>query len=179
VRLAANNRSGAIADLDAADHAAAPQADLRLELGTLYLRANDSAAAIAQYNRWIDVHPDDARLPEAYGARCWARAISGQELEQGLSDCNKANRLTSNDALVLQGRGTIRLRMGEYDRALADFDASLKANPKSAWALYGRGQARLHKQKTNDAENDFAAATALNPRIADEFKKLGLAAKPD
>jgi tetratricopeptide (TPR) repeat protein len=179
VRLAAHDRTGAITDLDAADHAAAPQASMRLELGKLYQRANELAGAIAQYSRWIDVHPDDARLPEAYGARCWARAMSGQELEQGLADCNKANHLSSNDAFILQSRGTIRLRMGEYDRALSDFDASLKINPKSAWALYGRGQAQLHKQKTNAAESDFAVATALNPHIADEFKRLGLAARPD
>lgn len=176
--LAARDRTKAIVDLDAADHAVAPQADVRLELGSLYLRANKPTQAIMQYNQWIEAHSDDYRLLEAYDARCWARAISGQELDQGLADCNKANRLSSNNPHVLQSRGTIRLRLGEYDRALADFDASLKVNPRNAWALYGRGQAQLHKRKTSAAESDFAAATALNPHIADEFRRIGLEAAP-
>jgi tetratricopeptide (TPR) repeat protein len=174
LRLSIKDRTGAVADLDAADHTAAPQADVRLELGGLYLQANETSSAIKQYTQWIDAHYDDARLSQAYAARCWARAMSGQELDQGLADCNKASR----GALGLQGRGVIRLRRGEYDRALADFDAFLKINPQSAWALYGRGQAQLHKHRTQAAESDFTAATALAPHIADEFKRIGLETPP-
>jgi tetratricopeptide (TPR) repeat protein/predicted aspartyl protease len=176
LRLATRDRTGALADLDAADHAAPPQADIRLVLGNLYLRANQPPQAVLQYTQWIDAHDNDVRQSDAYGARCWARAISGQELDQGLSDCNNANRLSSNNARVLSSRGTLRLRLGEYDRALEDFEASLKVDPKNPWALYGRGQAELHKKKNAAAESDLAAATALAPHIADEFRRRGLEA---
>ncbi len=174
LRLAVADTAAAIADLDAADRAAAPQADLRLDLGHLYTRAHRLPQAIAQYGLWIAVHEHDARLPAAYGARCWARAASGQELEQGLADCNKANRLVSNNTGVLCTRGLVRLRMGDYVHAISDFDASLKVNPKNALALYGRGLALLRQEKTAAAESDFAAATALHPHIADEFKNFGV-----
>ena len=174
LRLAAADAAAAIADLDAADRAAAQQSDLRLDLGHLYARAHRLPQAIAQYGLWIAVHDRDARLPAAYGARCWARAASGQELEQGLADCNRANRLLSNNAGVLATRGLLRLRMGDSVHAISDFNDSLKLNPKNAWSLYGRGQALLRQQKTAAAESDFAAATALQPHIADEFKNFGL-----
>ncbi len=176
LRLAGRDRAGALADLDAADRAAAAQADIRLELGSLYQLANEPPRAITQYTLWIDAHQDDARLQEAYAARCWTRAISGQDLDRGIADCNKANHLNSRNAVGLDGRGTIRLRQGEYDRALADFDAFLQINPRSAWALYGRAQAQLHKQNTKAAESDFAAATALDSKVAEEFKRIGLEA---
>jgi tetratricopeptide (TPR) repeat protein len=65
--------------------------------------------------------------------------------------------------------------MGDFDRAITDYNASLKLQSRNAWALYGRGLAEARKQKTAAAEGDFAAATALVPRIADEFKKRGVA----
>jgi tetratricopeptide (TPR) repeat protein/predicted aspartyl protease len=180
LRLASRDRPGAIADLDRIDHVATPQADIRFELGGLYLRANLPPRAVLQYTQWIQSHPADVRLPQAYGQRCWARAISGQDLDEGLSDCNKSNRLSSNNARVLASRATIRLRLGEYDRALDDFDASLKINPKNAWALYGRGQAELHsKKRSSAAAGDLAAATALAPHIAEAFQGRGLEAPVD
>ena len=174
LRLAAGDAAGAIADLDIADRAAAPQADLRLDLGHLYVRAHRLPPAITQYGLWIAVHEHDARLPTAYGSRCWARAVLGQELEQALADCNRADRLASKNGRILSTRGLVRLRMGDYVHAISDFDASLKVNPKNAWSLYGRGQALLRQQKTAAAQSDIAAATALHPHIADEFKNFGL-----
>jgi tetratricopeptide (TPR) repeat protein/predicted aspartyl protease len=177
-RLRDHDRAGAIADLDAADRAAPQQADIRLDLGEIYRRANQLPQAITQYSLWITAHHDDVRQGPAYNARCWARAVQGQELEQGLTDCDKALRLTHDSPASLYGRGLIRLRMGEFDRSIADLTASLKLQPGNAGALYARGIAESHRQKASAAEGDIAAATALAPHIADEFKRRGLAPEP-
>jgi tetratricopeptide (TPR) repeat protein/predicted aspartyl protease len=174
-RLHDRKLSDALADMDAADLASPPQADIRLELGEMYGRANQLTEAISQFDRWIAAHHDDVRLAAAYNVRCWARADLGQELEQGLDDCDKALRMEHDSPGTLDARGLIRLRMGDYDRSIADFTASLKLRPKIAWALYARGIAEFRKQKTAAAEADMAAATALAPRIAEEFKKRGMA----
>jgi tetratricopeptide (TPR) repeat protein len=164
----------ALTDLDAADHALPPQADLRLELAALYGLANQLPQAIAQYNLWIAAHDKDVRLHEAYNGRCWAQSRLGAAPEQGIKDCDKALRLTPDNAMTLDGRGMLRLRMGDFDRAIGDYTASLKAAPRNPWALYGRGLAEAHKQKTAASEGDIAAATALAPHIAEEFTKRGL-----
>jgi tetratricopeptide (TPR) repeat protein len=73
------------------------------------------------------------------------------------------------------GRGLVRLRRGEYDKAIADEDAAIKLQPKSPWALYGRGLAKLKKGQTADGQADLAAAAALAPQLATRAKADGLA----
>lgn len=174
-RLNQHDPAGAVTDLDAVDHTAPQQADLRLDLGELYAAANQLPQAISQYNLWIKVHEEDVRLHNAYNARCWAQSRLGTALDQGIKDCDKAIRLTPDNPVTLESRALTRLRMGAFDRAITDYNASLKLQSRSAWALYGRGLAESHNQKTTAAaEGDFAAATALAPHIADEFKKRGV-----
>ena len=173
--LTRHDKAAAIADLDVADHAAAPQEGLRLSMGYAYLGADAPSQSIRQYGLWIDAHGQDFNLGQAYLARCWARAVSGQELEQGLSDCNKALHRISDKSPGLASRGLIYLRLGKYQRAISDYSDALKERPKNAWALYGRGIAESQLKNTPAAEADFKAATALAPHIAAEFTNRGIA----
>ena len=75
---------------------------------------------------------------------------------------------------MLDSRGLVRLRMGDFDKAIADYDAALKVNPNEAWSLYGRGLAELRKGLTAPGQADIKAAEAINPRLADEAKTAGL-----
>ena len=162
-------------DLDAADHAAAKQAEMRLELGGLYQRVGNYPAAIAQYDDWINSHHgDDIAMPRARNARCWARALTGQGLDQALEDCNFAVRKDPKTAAFFDSRGLVYLRQGRYDKALADYDAALALNPKIAWSLYGRGLAKQHLGQAAAGDADVAAATALFPKIAAEAASHGL-----
>jgi tetratricopeptide (TPR) repeat protein/predicted aspartyl protease len=167
--------AAALADLDTADRAAAPQEILRLGMGRTYLRAGSPSQAIRQYSLWIDAHGEDIRAPEAYVMRCWARGLSGQELEQGLSDCNRGLRRVTDKSPGLAGRGLVYLRLGNFKRAISDYSDALKVRPKNAWALYGRGIAESRLKDSTAADADFTAATALAPHIAEEFKKHGIA----
>jgi len=173
--LSERDKPEAIADLDAVDRLAPQQADLRLDLGMIYAAANELPQAITQYNLWIKVHGSDVRLANAYNARCWAQAWLGTALDQGMSDCNKAIRMTDNNPVTLESRALVRLRMGDFDHAISDYSAALKLQPRSAVALYGRGLAETHKHQTAAADGDIAAATALAPHISEEFKKRGVA----
>lgn len=164
------------ADLDAADHAAPKEADMRLALGRLYERVHNYPAAITQFDDWIGAHNrDDIQMPRARNARCWARALTGQGLDQALDDCNFAVHREPKTAAFLDSRGLVYLRQGQYARALADYDAALALNPQIAWALYGRGLARQHLGQAAAGQADVAAATALSPRIAADATALGIA----
>jgi tetratricopeptide (TPR) repeat protein len=162
-------------DLDAADHAAAKQAEMRLELGGLYQRVGNYPAAIAQYDDWINSHHgDDIQMPRARNARCWARALTGQGLDQALEDCNFAVRKDPKVAAFFDSRGLVYLRQGKYDKAVADYDAALALDAKLAWAFYGRGLAKQHQGQGAAAQADIAAATALAPKIAEEAASRGI-----
>jgi len=163
------------ADLDAADRSLPKDADARLHLGGLYDDAEQPAAAVVQYTKWIDSHPgDDLRTPGALNSRCWARALTGQALELALADCNAALRMRPNTAAFLDSRGLVYLRQKSFDKAIADYNAALHLQPNSAWSLYGRGLAKQHKGMTAEAQADIAAATALQPKIATTAAKYGI-----
>jgi tetratricopeptide (TPR) repeat protein/predicted aspartyl protease len=163
------------ADLDAADRAAPKESDARLVMGDLYQYARQYPAAVVQYSKWIESHPDeDADLPLALNGRCWSRAQWGEQLEQALADCDRVLKRYPKAAPVLDSRGLVHLRQGSYDKAIADYDAALRLQPKIAWSLYGRGLAKLRKGLAGDGQADIAAATALDPKITETAGKQGI-----
>jgi tetratricopeptide (TPR) repeat protein len=161
-------------DLDAAARAAPREGDMRLALGDLYQRVRNYPAAIAQYDDWIASHRDDVHMARARSARCRARALAGQGLDQALGDCNFAVRKDAKAAAFLDSRGLVYLRLGQYDKALSDYDAALALNPRIAWSLYGRGVAKQRLGRTAAGQADIAAAEALAPRIAEQAASHGI-----
>jgi tetratricopeptide (TPR) repeat protein/predicted aspartyl protease len=162
-------------DLDAADRALAKEAEMRLQLARVYESVDQPALAVTQYSKWVDSHPSDAIfMPGVLNARCWVRALWGQELQQALSDCNAALRMKPKTAAFLDSRGLVYLRQGSYDNAIADYDAALQLQPKAAWSLYGRGLAKLRKGQSAEGQADVASASALAPRIAAEAAQHGI-----
>ena len=174
LRLLGPDKSAAITDLEAAGRFAPEQADIRAQIGSLYARAGLFKEAVAQYDKWITAHDQDVRVPDARNARCRARALWGQELNQALLDCDSALRSRPDTAAFLESRGLVRLRMGDLDRSIADYDAALRLQPRSAWSLYGRGLAKVRKGLTTAGEEDIAVATAIQPHIEGEARKHGI-----
>ena len=70
---------------------APPAADVRLRLAGFYERWDRLTDAVAQYDLWINAHPDDNRHSLALNGRCWARGLLGQDLDKALSDCDAAH----------------------------------------------------------------------------------------
>jgi tetratricopeptide (TPR) repeat protein len=161
-------------DLDAIDRLAAPEDNLRLELGWMYEALGQSSTAVHQFDLWISSHPQDAQLAKGLNARCWSQAEANQNLDRALTDCNAALRLQPKRANFLDSRGLVRLRRGEFDLSIADYDAALALRPKVATSLYGRGLAKLRKGLEAEGRADLAAASALDHDIAEFFAGLGL-----
>jgi tetratricopeptide (TPR) repeat protein/predicted aspartyl protease len=170
---------GAVADLDAADAAAPKEADIRYSIAQLYVKADRLDKAIRQFDWWIESHTVDLRYPAALNGRCWVRALQGQALPLALKDCNEAERSLQKTSpffpQVLDSRGLVLLRMGNYRESIADYDASLKLNPQNPWSLYGRGIDELREKKVSEGQADIVRAEALSPHIADEFNRRGIA----
>lgn len=110
--------------------------------GSLYDGKDNHTRAIADYDAAIQSDPGYA---DAYNGRCLARAEAGTDLAQALADCNQALKLDAGDGYILDSRGFVYLRLGQFDDAIADYNAALKINPKIASSLYGRGVAKLKR----------------------------------
>jgi tetratricopeptide (TPR) repeat protein/predicted aspartyl protease len=166
--------AAALADVDAADRLATKEADVRLTLAMLYASMDRPAQVITQTDLWIPVHDQDPRVVQAYNARCWSRALLGQDLDRALRDCNAGLKLDPHRAQLLDSRGLVNLRRNQLDKAIADYNEALKINPKIAWSLYGRGIAELRKGMTAQGEADIAAAKALAPHLPEFAQRIGV-----
>jgi len=176
LRVSRHDSAAAIAaDLEAVDRALPRKDAARLRIGTLYVAAGQPRAAVAQYSKWIDSHlRADVHMADALNARCWARALAGDELDQALVDCNAALKMSPNTAAFLDSRGLVYLRQGNYDQAIADYDAAQRLQPKIAWSLYGRGVARVRKGMSAAGQADMDAASGLAPQIAERARAYGI-----
>jgi tetratricopeptide (TPR) repeat protein/predicted aspartyl protease len=177
LRRTGGERAGAVADLDAADAAAPPQSGERLRMAAEYEALGRLPKAIANFESWIAVHPDDSRLPAALAGLCWADAMWGDLLDKAGRDCDRA-RQTSKLVRAEAGRGLVRLRRGDLDGAIAEFDLALAQQPKHGWALYGRGLAEQRKGLKAQGDADIAAALAIQPKLTEEAQRRGIAASP-
>jgi len=178
LRWRAGDAKGAALDLDAASRLAPEQADLRANLGRLYLALDDFADALREYDLWVAAHPEDSEMHDVLAQRCWTRALADRELAGALSDCSRALRLAPRSADVLDSRGLVHLRMNQIEAAIDDYNAALTMNPKIAWSLYGRGLAKLRKGLKADGEADIAAAVSIQPKVLERAKRYGIAAEP-
>lgn len=173
LRLFAKDPKGAEADFDAA---------LKLDptygayVGSLYVEADQFDRAVAMYDAWIAGHPRSPGLAQALNGRCWARALSGRDLDKALADCDQALKIGQKIASVLDSRGLVHLRLGQLEAAIADYDAALKLQPKLAWSLYGRGVAQLKMGSKDAGAADIKAATELAPQLPERAKRLGVTA---
>jgi tetratricopeptide (TPR) repeat protein/predicted aspartyl protease len=168
------DKEGALADVQAADHAASKEADVRLQLAMFYEGLDRPEQAVKQVDLWLPIHQQDPRAVAAYNSRCWSRAVMGKELDLALKDCDAALRSNPHMAQVLDSRGLVYLRRNQYDKAIIDYNEALKLNPKIAWSLYGRGIAELRKGKISEGQADISAAKALAPHLEERAQKIGV-----
>lgn len=174
------HRPGVEDDLDAVDRLAPPQANLRLTLGYLYNAIEEYAAAIHQFDLWIDYHGEDVNLPIALASRCGAEAAGKVDFDRALGDCDRAIHImpkaapVHEAAVAMSNRGLVRLRQGRLDDALADFDAALGLEPAFPLARYERGLVELRKGLKAQGQADMATAQAHRPDLAKRLANIGL-----
>lgn len=111
----------------------------------------------------IRAAPKDASL---LNERCWLRAINNDDLNAALADCDASLSVAPNDAGVLDSRGLVHFKRGEYAAALADYEAAVRLEPQRGHYLYGRGLARLGLGMNAEGNADLARAEELEPGIA-------------
>ena len=183
---AAHDAERARADLSAALKISPGDSVIVLSAAEAYSANGFHEDALAIYDRWLQEHPLPARLswkslmlPEqltALNGACWSRAVLKRDLDRALADCDAAIELQPEAAAVLDSRGLVHLKRGEYDLAIADYDAVLKLVPKQSSTLYARGVAKMKKGWTVEGGTDQLAALTLNPAAGEEARRDGVGA---
>jgi len=106
--------------------------------------------------------------------RCFARAVANLTLDEALNECDAAIRLAPAAPHILDSRGFVRFRRGEFAKAMADFDAALVLDPKQAESLYLRGLAKRRLGDSQGGAADVSAAEALDAQVARTYAEYGV-----
>lgn len=122
-------------------------------------QAHDARAAIANYDKAIDLYPEytDAWI------RKGITLLNEDKLPEGEECFNRAIKLRPTEFKALYNRGKLRLKRGETEAAIADFDKATSLKPEHAGAHEKFGDALMQAGKETEA--------ALQWRIAEELRK--------
>jgi tetratricopeptide (TPR) repeat protein len=161
----------ALADFSQAIRYSPHYAQAYINRAILHLARREFPEAAADYTEVIRIIPNNQI---GYSARCWARALWGQELAQARADCDHALELSPHRSGALESRGLVDLREGRWQQAFEDYDDAVAGNSGNARALYGRGIAALRLGRAGDSAMDFRAASDLDPNVAHTFSGYGI-----
>ncbi len=116
----------------------------------------------------------DPNNVELLNNRCWARAVNDDDLDLALADCNAALAREPRYSAVLDSRGLVYLKRGEYARALADYEAALAIEPNNGHYLYGRGLTHRAMGSKDLADADIRQAETMEPGIGAHYATYNL-----
>lgn len=122
-------------------------------------------------NQRLSAAPTDAAL---LNNRCWLRVINNDNLDAALADCNASLAAAPNDPNVLDSRGLVQFKRGDYAAALADYEAAVRIDPNNGHFLYGRGLTRIALGMTAEGAADQARADELQPGIARQYQDYNI-----
>lgn len=126
---------------------------------------------LEQISQQIESDPYNALL---WNQRCWLRAVSGEQLDLALADCEESLRLAPNSAHTYDSRGLVHLKLEQFPAALADYEAAVALEPGRAHYLYGRGIARLRVGDAARGRGDLALAERIEPTIRLQYAEYGV-----
>lgn len=128
----------------------------------------------AQNESPVKTSSDSANVPETRGAEpenedaaaYISRGVSclkkGQ-IEDAISDFNKAIDIDPRDAVAYIARGSAYYKLNRFDNALTDYNRAIDLNPGYANAYINRGACYNAIKKYNKAIADYKKATELKP----------------
>jgi tetratricopeptide (TPR) repeat protein len=111
---------------------------------------------------------------DVFNNRCWARAVSGRDLQPAMADCNESLRLKPDVGITLNSRALVWFKLGNFTRAIADYSAAIAQNAKDVHSLFSRGVARQKSGDISGGQTDIAAAVAIESDIENISAKYGL-----
>ncbi|MDB5686012.1 MAG: hypothetical protein JWR77_601, partial [Rhizorhabdus sp.] len=137
--------------------------------GAAFAGARDYGAAIASYDRAIELNP-------AYADACSNRAVALRELGrlgEALASCEQAIEQQPDFADAHSNRGIILKDLGRFDEAVASYDAAIRLQPGSAASHYNRANLLREMQQPERAVESYDRAIQLRPDHADAFSNRG------
>jgi protein O-mannosyl-transferase len=133
--------------------------------GLIYYKKHDYGAALADYDRAVELHFRDARL---FNNRAIVRGMN-KDYRGALADLDLALELSPQFVEALSNRGNVKTALGDLDGAVRDFEQAIRLAPNYAFAHYGLGNVSSARGDANAACIHWRRAAELGSEPA---KKL-------
>lgn len=131
-------------------------------LGMALARAGNHEAAIATFDKALEIRPNSFRTLNNRGTE----KLSKGDLAGAEADLNKSIELASNYMLAYLNRGFVRMGQGESAQAIEDFTKTMEmpwSLPITLAALTARANAKAEAGDVAGSEKDYARAIELDP----------------
>ena len=122
--------------------------------------ADDLAAQVAAYRRYIAAHPLSS---DAYVAMADALSRT-MHWQSAFADYDRAVQIDSKSAKAYRGRGRFYYRLGLSDESVSDLTEAIRLDPTSAASYVARGSVLCRKNALAEAIADFDRALHLDPK---------------
>ena len=136
--------------------------------GEFYQSIGKHQQAISEFTQAMRKYPE-ASEPLANLTSEYSNA---EMFDSAMVFANRLTQLAPEDALSYQTRGSVFMRMGEFDRALSDFEQSLTYSPRQQWTIRMQTAANFFKgdfakvrslvAELNTFETDYVKRAAAN-----------------
>ena len=137
--------------------------------GLAHYDRGDLEAAIADYNRAIDLVPDIGRV---YYNRGLAYYDQG-DFVAAVADYTRSIELEPSYVNVYNNRGLAYYDQGDFVAAMADYDEAIERDPLNVLAYYNRGLVHVALQDVEAAIADYSRAIELSPTEAFAYYNRG------
>lgn len=135
--------------------------------GTLHFMAGRNAEAIFNYNRAIELNPQNLR---AYNNRGGAHFVL-REYSKAVSDFDMAINLSPTYIDAYYNRANAYLALGQYGKSITDYTKAIELNPEYARAYYTRALCYAGLTEYTKARQDMLQAVKLDQTLKEDVEK--------
>jgi tetratricopeptide (TPR) repeat protein len=140
-----------------------------INLGNLYVARADYVLALDNYDRAMNLAPDDPVVCDNHGVALEGLGRHGE----AIADFSRAIALDSQDTFAYANRATVYLASKQLDLAIADLSEVIRADPSNGLAYYDRGTAYELSGESDKAMTDYREAVRRKPSYAPASAALG------
>ena len=140
-------------------------------LGVVYGKAGNSAQAITDFDRAIEINPKSARAYHNLGVTY--RKLGNYA--QAITDFDRAIEINPEYAEAYYSRGVTHGKLGDHRQAISDYDRAIGINPELALAYINRGAAYHELGDQKQAISNYDRAIEINPKYAETYNNRGIA----
>jgi protein O-mannosyl-transferase len=128
-------------------------------LGYLLLHQGETDAAIAEFQKGLEIDPNDAISYDNLGGAMLREGLTND----AVADFHKALQLQPDYALADNNLGHVFLQQGDVDTAISYFQKALKSDPNLALATYNLANAFYEKGQLDSAVQYWQRTVEIQP----------------